>query len=391
MTSPTTPNATPNPPKMSPGSGEKKDAIELLKADHREVEQLFGQFESSTGRQQRKKLIETIAAALTAHAIIEEEIFYPACREKHVGHDALDEAQVEHDTVKLLVADLLKSSQDDDYYQAKVTVLSEYVKHHVGEEEEPSDGIFARAKSAGLDMDRLGEKLQARKDQLMSDEKRLIGRPPKIRSLNLSRLTGEQGDMSRYPTDRYRDEDGRNGGYRWSGNVHRGGEYRRDYDEDFGPNRGAYGESDHDRSARGYLGGTGNSERGYGDPNARPGQHRVEQSGRGGRYRQDYEQTDNYHRPGGGDREYYQGTRYGSSYGGGRYRTENDDSDGYISQDRDDRYYSGRGAYGAPNEWEEGQRRHDLGGRDDIGRRDFGGRDDNHARRGPGGNYRGGR
>jgi hemerythrin superfamily protein len=427
MTSTPTPNGPPSPPKKSPGSGKadeqdsqtataadpKKDAIDLLKADHREVEQLFKQFESSTGRQQRKKLIEKIAAALTAHTIIEEEIFYPACRDKDVDHDELDEAQVEHDTVKLLVADLLKSSQDDDYYQAKVTVLSEYVKHHVGEEEDPSDGIFARAKSAQLDMAQLGEKLQARKDKLMSDEKRLIGRPPKIRSLDLSQLTKEYGDMSRYPTDRYRDEEGRNGGYRSSANEPRGGEYRRDYDEDFGPNRGAYGNADHDRSTRfypeddqsGYLGGTGNSERGYSentrssqryaDPAARPGQHRLEQSGSGGRYRLDYEQDDNDHRPGAGrntgsgeDREYYQGTRYGSTYGGGRYRTENEGTQGHNSQDRDDRYYSGRGAYGAPNEWEEGQRRHDLGGRDDIGRRDFGGRDDNNGRPGPGGKYR---
>jgi len=427
MTSPS-PNATPKKtadsgtPESAKSSTEKKDAIDLLKADHREVEQLFKQFESAKG-QQRKKLVEKIGAALTAHAMIEEEIFYPACREKGIEHDDLDQAQVEHDTVKLLVADLLKSSQNDEYYDAKVTVLSEYVKHHVGEEEEPSDGIFARAKSGGLDMEKLGEKLQARKDELMSDEKRLIGRPPKIRSLDLSHLNQENGDMSRYPTDRYGDEESRNGGYRSSGNEHRGREYRGvdyddenrgssisrgsrsefyrgDYDEDFGSNRGAYGESDYDRSARGYpddnrsgyRGGYGNSgsgysentRSGYGAASARPGQRRIEQSGSGGRYRLDQDQDDNYRRPGAGrsgsggdEREYYQGTRYGSTYGGGRYRTENEGTEGYNSQDRDDRYYSGQGqGTTRGGDWN-----------DDHGRRDFGGRDDN-SRRGPGGNYR---
>jgi hemerythrin superfamily protein len=409
---------TPNPnstPEKTPdsgiaegakASGETKDAIELLKADHREVEQLFKQIESAKGPQ-RKKLVEKIGAALTAHTIIEEEIFYPACREKGVDHDDLDEAQVEHDTVKLLVADLLKSSHKDEYFDAKVTVLSEYVKHHVGEEEHPSDGIFARAKSAGLDMDGLGKKLQARKDELMSDEKRLIGRPQKIRSLDLSHLSQEYGDMSRYPTDRNRDDENRYDGYRSSG-EHRGREfrggdhdgenrgsslshasrgdlYRDNYDEDFGPNRGAYGESDYDRSARGYP---DDNRAGY-RAGPGPGQRRIEQSGSGGRYRLESERDDRYPRPD-SDHEYYQRTRYGSGHQG------HDDH----RQEHDDRYYSGqgrgttrggdfggRGAYGPSNDWERDQGRHDLGGRDDgnrdTGRRDLGSRDDN--RRGPGG------
>jgi hemerythrin superfamily protein len=406
--SPPTPDATPD--KMT-GSGQKTDAIDLLKADHREVEQLFKQFEASTGRQQRKKLIEKISAALIAHTIIEEEIFYPACRDKDIDHDDLDEAQVEHDIVKLLVADLLNSAQGDDYYDAKVTVLREYVTHHVGEEEEPSAGIFAHAKSAGLDMDQLGEKLRARKDELMSDERRLIGRPPKIRSLDLSQLNQDYDEDSINQTERYRDDANRSNGYRSSGNAHRAREYRGGYDQDFGPNRGAYGASDYDRPTRfksddnrsDYLGGTGNSEQGYsentrsayGYASARPGQRHLEQSGSGGRYRLDNQQDDPDQRPGAGrsvggrgDREYYQGTRYGSSYGGGRYRTGNEGTEGHNSPERDDRYYSDRGTYGTSYEQEEGQHRHDLGGRDDIGHRDVGGLDDNNGRRGPGGNYR---
>ena len=414
MTSPT-PDAPPKKTTEKTNEGGKNDAIELLKADHREVEKLFSQFEENKGRRHRKKLIGKIAAALTAHTMIEEDIFYPACRAKGVEHDDLDEAQVEHDTVKLLVADLIKSDQGHDYYDAKVTVLREYVKHHVGEEENPSDGIFARAKSAGLDMAELGRKLQKRKDELMSDEQSLIARPPQIRSLNLSQLNQEYGDMSRYPTDRYRDEESRNGGYRSAGKDYRGvdyddesrgssisrgsrGEfYRGDYDEDFGPNRGTYGQSDYDRSAEGYR----DDDRGSayrGGENARggyenPGTRRIEQSGSGGRYRLDYDQDDDYrsqsgtgrhlgpsgegrylgqsgegrylgqggegrhlNHPGEGrhldhpgegrylgqgseDREYYQGTRYGSSYDGGRHQNQGEDG----NHDRGERYYSGQG------------------------------------------------
>jgi hemerythrin superfamily protein len=185
--------------------GEKKDAIDLLKADHREVDQLFEEFRNAKGPQ-RKTLIDQIGAALIAHTIIEEEIFYPACRDKGVEQDDLNEAQVEHDTLKILVADLLNGSRNDEYYEAKAAVLGEYVKHHVGEEEDPSDGIFARAREAGLDMVELGQRLQTRKDELMADEKRLLSRPPQIRSLDLFRQAEAHGDMSRYPNDRYRDD-----------------------------------------------------------------------------------------------------------------------------------------------------------------------------------------
>ncbi len=277
-------------------------------------------------------------------------------------------------------------------------------------------------------MEELGRKLQKRKDELISDQQRLLARPPQIRSLNLSQLNQEYGDMSRYPTDRYRDDESRNGGYRSAGRDYRGvdyddesrgssisrgsrGEfYRGDYDEDFGPNRGAYGQSDYDRSAEGYR----DDDRGsaYRDgENARggyahPGTHRIEQSGSGGRYRLDYDQDDHYRgqrgagrdlgqggegrdlgqgrhqgpggegrhlnhggegrhlNHGGEEREYYQGTRYGSSYGGGRYQNQGEEDRNY---DRGDHYYSGQGhgttrggdfggqsAYGSGSDYEDG-------------------------------------
>ena len=374
----------------SASSSGGKDAIELLKADHREVEQLFSQFQSAKGRQQRKKVIEKIAAALTAHTIIEEEIFYPACREEGVEEDNLDEAQVEHDTVKLLVADLLRGSQDDEYYDAKVTVLSEYVKHHVGEEEKPSDGIFARAKKAELDMDELGQQLQSRKDELMKNEKRLLSRPPKIRSLDLFQHSQEYGDMARYPSDRYRDEENRQGGYRSTGSGYRGdydddernssisrGSRGEQYyggmgDSDYGPTRGGYGSSE-----GGYRGGSSSSGGGYGrgygggrDDEQRSRYRGIEQSASGGRYRNYYDDDDSsrsgsssssssgrYLGTGGEDREYYQGTRYGSSYGGGRYGSSDEDDDDNYGRDR---YSSGQG-YGS------------RGGNGDYGRGSSGG------------------
>jgi len=89
--------------------------------------------------------------------MLEEEIFYPACREVGVEHEALDEAQVEHDGVKVLVSDLMMNSVGAPFYDAKVKVLGDYVKHHVAGEERAGDGIFAKASAAGVDMSALGE------------------------------------------------------------------------------------------------------------------------------------------------------------------------------------------------------------------------------------------
>ncbi len=162
-----------------------QNAIELLKADHREVDQMFEQFQKATTSQQRKKLVKQIATALNAHTIIEEEIFYPACSKHGIEEDDLDEAQVEHDTIKMLLRELMDGSPADEYYDAKMTVLSEYVKHHVNEEEEPKKGIFARAKKTDMDLDELGQELKDRKDELMKDEDRLTEHPPAMPSLHL--------------------------------------------------------------------------------------------------------------------------------------------------------------------------------------------------------------
>ena len=146
---------------------QKPDAIALLKADHRKVEDLFEKFENA--RSDRKQaLVQEICTELCIHATIEEEIFYPACKGEIEDDDLLEESYVEHDGAKVLIAELLDSEPDAEFYDAKVTVLSEMIKHHVKEEEKRSEGLFAQAKDAGLDIEALGARMQERKQELMS-------------------------------------------------------------------------------------------------------------------------------------------------------------------------------------------------------------------------------
>jgi hemerythrin superfamily protein len=142
------------------------DAIKLLKADHRQVEEWFDEFEKSRSDAKKATLAQNICRALTIHAQIEEEIFYPAFLEATGEEDLHHEAEVEHEGAKRLIAEIEASSPDDDYFDAKVTVLSEMVKHHVKEEEKRGEGMFAKAKAANMDLDALGAELQQRKMEL---------------------------------------------------------------------------------------------------------------------------------------------------------------------------------------------------------------------------------
>ena len=143
------------------------DAVTLLKADHRKVEELFDKFEKARESDRKKDLVEQICTELCIHTMIEEEIFYPACQGKVADEDVIDESYVEHDGAKVLVAELMQSAPDDEFYDAKVSVLSEEIRHHVKEEEKRGDGLMAQAKKAGLDLDALGERLMMRKQELM--------------------------------------------------------------------------------------------------------------------------------------------------------------------------------------------------------------------------------
>jgi hemerythrin superfamily protein len=147
-----------------------QDAISLLKADHRQVEGWFSEFESARTASKKQQLATSICDALTVHTTIEEEIFYPAFLQATEDKDIHHEAVVEHGGAKQLIAQIQGMSPEDDYFDAKVTVLSEMIKHHVKEEEKPG-GMFAEAKKSEMDLDALGEELLARKRELQSQSK----------------------------------------------------------------------------------------------------------------------------------------------------------------------------------------------------------------------------
>lgn len=155
-------------PKRKPSPRQKKaapGAISLLKSDHREVEHLFEQFEAATGSARKKAIVQKIADALSVHTTIEEVIFYPPARAalKRAGEDLLDEAVVEHEGIKWRLDLLKRMKPEDDLYDAEVKVLSEYVKHHVKEEERE---LFPKLRWSDFDDAAVGERLAARKEKM---------------------------------------------------------------------------------------------------------------------------------------------------------------------------------------------------------------------------------
>ena len=152
-----------------------RDAIALLKADHREVEAMFAQFEKASGEARKGELADRICLALKVHTQIEEEIFYPAAREalKAKDEDMMDEAIVEHAAAKDLVAEIEEMEPGQELFDAKVKVLSEQIEHHVGEEEKE---IFPTLQKTDMDMDALGARMAARKAELTRSLARSNGR-----------------------------------------------------------------------------------------------------------------------------------------------------------------------------------------------------------------------
>ena len=158
-----------------------QDAIALLKEDHRAVEKLFKEFESARGEGRKQKLAKQICLELTVHTMIEEEIFYPACDGK-VEEDLLKEAYVEHDAAKLLVAEIEGAhGQSDDFFDAKVQVLSEQVEHHIEEEEKE---LFPQVRKADLDLQDLGAKLAQRKRELLKEFKASGVPEPELKTMD---------------------------------------------------------------------------------------------------------------------------------------------------------------------------------------------------------------
>jgi hemerythrin superfamily protein len=143
------------------------DAIELLKEDHRSVEKIFKEFEKlhedDSDDESKRALVERACAALTVHTRVEEEIFYPAVRDVLRDEILGEEALVEHSTAKDLIASLEGLEPGEPFYDATFTVLAEYVKHHVKEEETE---MFPQVRKAKLDLKELGAQMKQRKDEL---------------------------------------------------------------------------------------------------------------------------------------------------------------------------------------------------------------------------------
>jgi hemerythrin superfamily protein len=143
------------------------NALELLEQDHRQVEEWFDEYDELADDEDRKaELAEKLCSALKVHAQIEEEIFYPQAREATKEKDLLDDAVVEHATVKNLIREIEAMEVGEDLYDAKIRVLGEMVKQHIKEEEEE---LFPEVDSAKMDLDAIGKELAERKDELMSE------------------------------------------------------------------------------------------------------------------------------------------------------------------------------------------------------------------------------
>ncbi|MDR6510466.1 hemerythrin superfamily protein [Novosphingobium capsulatum] len=233
------------------------EAITMLKNDHRQVEHLFKEFESATDARKAAIVIEA-CQALTLHTMLEEEVFYPACREAAREEDDLDEAQVEHDSAKVLIADLAKASRDDPFRDAKFTVLAEQIRHHV-KEEEGDDGIFAKAREAGVDTPELAAQLKELRGELEAEDRLPPQAPvsfdafPRAKAPNNQERTmasyqgRENGDYGRGG----RDDRGRfagQGGRRSEEDDRRGGRGSQDRPRD---EEGRFMSDDRGRSSRG--------------------------------------------------------------------------------------------------------------------------------------------
>ena len=377
--------ATSSPKSSTATATANQDAIALLKADHRKVEQLFAQYEAAGEDTNRKsELVRQVCSELAIHTLIEEEIFYPACRQAASDEDPLDEAQVEHDSAKMLIEDLMKGDARDEYRDAKVKVLSEQIKHHVAEEEKPGSGIFAKAQATALDLQQLGQRLQQRKQALQQAAQN--GRLPLSRPVSFQPgPTGPQqqeNTMPRGQNDRDRDERGRfiddddRGARGYS--AQRGGENRsfsnRDDDDD--RRYGSRGSNDRDRDDRGRFMSDDDDGRGYG---ARGSNDRDRDSR--GRFTDDDDRS--YSARGSDDRDRDDRGRFTSDGGGysSRGRSSRDDDDrGYSSRGSNDRDRDDRGRFtddGRSNASQSGGRDRDSRGRyasDDDDDRRYGAR-----------------
>ncbi len=147
-----------------------RDALRMLADDHRTVEQLFEKYDNARSASVQAKIVRQICEELIIHAMVEEQVFYPAVSDI-VEHDMMDEAQVEHDSAKALILSLMQAEPDAPFYEAKVSVLKEQVEHHVYEEERQRGSMFAQVRKSEIDLDALGQEMAALKQQLQAQAK----------------------------------------------------------------------------------------------------------------------------------------------------------------------------------------------------------------------------
>jgi hypothetical protein len=151
---------------MAKSKAKAKGAIEILKEQHDKVKKSFKEFEKldREDTETQQQLVQATCEDLKIHTTLEEEVFYPAARDAIEDEDIMNEAQVEHETAKMLIEQLENMGPDDPNFHATFTVLGEYVMHHVKEEE---GEMFPQVKKADLDLEELGTRMRARMQELM--------------------------------------------------------------------------------------------------------------------------------------------------------------------------------------------------------------------------------
>jgi hypothetical protein len=352
------------------------DAIAALRLEHREAEALFERYRKA-GAREKETIIDKLCNALSLHMTLEEELLYPACEPSN--GDGVDESQVQHDCAKLLIAELRMMDGSDPYLDAKVKVLGEEIRHHIQEEEEPLDGVFAKALKAGVNTPELAQQIAERKQELQDMQfveppppasLCMVGvkRNPRQEKSNMNQQYGSQSrdEYGRFVSEHdeepsYREGRGR-GGYGGYGGGRSGG--YRDEDENgrgrqrLSRGRGEYGERDGE-GGRGYSGRdsgySGSSQYGgYGGSNRGGGfSERYSGEGYGGRSGYGQRSSGGY-----SDRAYsgqgYSGQGYsGQGYSGQRYSGQGQYGRGYSGQGYSSQGYSNQGGYGGRQEDED--------------------------------------
>ena len=160
------PSSPAKPATRSSSKPKTTDATAMLRADHQLVSKLFDDYESSKSTNKKMQIVSQICTELSVHAQVEEEIFYPAVKEALKDKELVPEATVEHATLKDLIAQVEGIEPDGEMFDAKIKVLSEYVKHHVKEEQ---NEMFPKAKASNLDMVELGAQMASRKEELLAE------------------------------------------------------------------------------------------------------------------------------------------------------------------------------------------------------------------------------